>query len=70
MKTQEGQKVYSLAAPWFDALVKAEQERLDRQKTPALAPPAEAFPSMPTAPTGPRPAFVERPSLLAKLRGL
>lgn len=67
LQSQQGKTVMSLGAPWLEQAVKQEQAKIDRQRlnpdtTPETPPPAttEAV----------RPAFVEKPSLRNKLKGL
>lgn len=76
LRTDRGKTKYSLAAPAFEELVKAEQERLNLKKVlagaqaksePALAPEPESDLKRSEAP---RPAFIVKPSPLTKLRDL
>jgi hypothetical protein len=73
LRSPQGKKVYSLAAKWFDDLVKVEQGRLNTHavlkqeaavRREVQAPAAD--PSLPTT----RPAFSGGKSTLSKLEGL
>lgn len=67
LRTTEGRRAYSLAAPWLPALIVAEVARMALlESQPAVAPP----PPPPTTSEPPRPAFVRPGSAMDKLRKL
>ncbi len=70
LRTYEGKKVFSLGAPFLDPLIKAEQEKLDRDKQRIVETPAPPVEHVHTEPQAPRPAFVPKQNALSKLKEL